>query len=291
MMCAHADSTAPDFGEEVLTMSCHGERLLGILARPLRPAATDLAVLVVVGGPQYRVGSHRQFTLLARRLAAAGLPVLRFDCRGMGDSEGAMRNFEGFEDDIAVALDALAAACPSAKRLAVWGLCDAASAALMFCAKDARVAGMVLANPWVRSEATLAQTHLKHYYPGRVLQRDFWLKVLSGRFDWRRAFGSLLGAVHARLQRISAGPQTLSFQQRMAAGWRAYRGRILLVIAGEDLTAKEFLESARQDPIWLGLLAQPKVERFDLPEANHTFSSAAWRAAVEHRTLSWLLAL
>ena len=48
----------------------------------------------MVGGPQYRVGSHRQFTLMARAFAAAGYPVLRFDYRGIGDSEGESRGFE-----------------------------------------------------------------------------------------------------------------------------------------------------------------------------------------------------
>ncbi len=48
-----------------------------------------LGVLIVVGGPQYRVGSHRQFVLLARALAARGFAAMRFDCTGMGDSDGA----------------------------------------------------------------------------------------------------------------------------------------------------------------------------------------------------------
>lgn len=54
-----------------------------------------LGLLMVVGGPQYRVGSHRQFVLLARDLAAAGIPVFPFDYRGMGDSTGQARDFEG----------------------------------------------------------------------------------------------------------------------------------------------------------------------------------------------------
>ena len=44
-------------------------------------------MVIVVGGPQYRAGSHRQFTLLARHIAAAGYPVLRFDARGCPELE------------------------------------------------------------------------------------------------------------------------------------------------------------------------------------------------------------
>ena len=53
--------------ESVLQFDCAGESLIGIVSQP---AAVPLAVgiVIVVGGPQYRAGSHRQFTLLARDL-------------------------------------------------------------------------------------------------------------------------------------------------------------------------------------------------------------------------------
>lgn len=102
-------------GEHALTFDCAGAALQGVLACPARPAATG--VLIVVGGPQYRAGSHRQFVLLARRLATAGYAVLRFDVRGMGDSEGEAGGFEALSDDIAAAADALQAACPSVRRI------------------------------------------------------------------------------------------------------------------------------------------------------------------------------
>lgn len=68
--------------EHALAFACNDSWLYGILSIPENTSSRG--VLVVVGGPQYRAGSHRQFTLLARDLAAYGVPVLRFDCRGMG---------------------------------------------------------------------------------------------------------------------------------------------------------------------------------------------------------------
>ena len=61
--------------ESAIAFACAGERLLGIVTRPQQAATTG--VVIVVGGPQYRVGSHRQFVLLARDLAEAGYAVLR----------------------------------------------------------------------------------------------------------------------------------------------------------------------------------------------------------------------
>ncbi len=82
-----------NFEERALSFSCHDSWLYGILSLPEK--VISRGVLIVVGGPQYRVGSHRQFMLLARYLAAHGVPVMRFDCRGKGDSEGdAVWNFE-----------------------------------------------------------------------------------------------------------------------------------------------------------------------------------------------------
>lgn len=110
--------------EEAVVFGFAGEQLVGVLARPERSngeAGSRLGVLVVVGGPQYRVGSHRQFLLLSRKVAAAGFPVFRFDYRGMGDSSGEQRDFEAVSGDIGAAVDAFLKACPSVKEVVLWG--------------------------------------------------------------------------------------------------------------------------------------------------------------------------
>ena len=89
--------------QHALQFECQSCTLLGILSLPATPLARG--VLIVTGGPQYRVGSHRQFALLACHLAGLGIPVLRFDYRGMGDSEGAPRTFEHIGDDVRAATD------------------------------------------------------------------------------------------------------------------------------------------------------------------------------------------
>ncbi len=274
--------------ETALCIDCEGEQCIGILTRP--KAHSDTAVLVIVGGPQYRAGSHRQFVHLARALARAGYPVLRFDYRGMGDAAGPARDFSQVSADVAAALDALQRELPEVRRVALWGLCDGASAALMYWhdTRDPRVTAMCLLNPWVRSEASLARTHVKHYYRQRLMQRDFWLKLLSGKVAFRAAAG-LVSNLRLSLQRSASGGQpVLPFQQRMAQGWRSFRGGILLLLSAEDFTAREFTEYAGAEAAWSGLLQLPHVQRHDLAGADHTFSSAALRAAVESLTLQWL---
>jgi exosortase A-associated hydrolase 1 len=171
--------------ERALVFDCHGDALLGVLHTPV--AAQGIGVVVVVGGPQYRVGSHRQFVHLARALCRAGYAVLRFDVRGMGDSQGSQRPFDRLRDDIAAAIDTLLAHASSVRRVVLWGLCDGASAAWLYlqASGDPRVVGICAANPWVRSSEGLARTHVKHYYAQRVLSRSFWSKLIRGGIGWQ----------------------------------------------------------------------------------------------------------
>ena len=68
----------------------------------VRPAVGKpgrLGVIILIGGPQYRAGAHRQFVHLARSLADEGIACLRFDFRGMGDSSGEARTFRFVGND------------------------------------------------------------------------------------------------------------------------------------------------------------------------------------------------
>lgn len=126
-------------------------------------------MVVVVGGPQYRVGSHRLFVHLARRLALCGHAVLRFDARGMGDSSGDLRISEHVAPDMGRPSMDL---CNITRRSIGWcsgGSVSGASAALMYVGtqRDDRVAGLCLLNPWVRHAATLARTPVLHHYYSR----------------------------------------------------------------------------------------------------------------------------
>ncbi len=275
------------------SFDCDGHALVGIVSVPAAPRSTG--VVIVVGGPQYRAGSHRQFVLLARAIVACGFAVLRFDYRGMGDSDGAQRNFEQIDGDIAAAMAALRRDVPTVERIVLWGLCDGASAALMYwqATRDPVVAGLCLANPWLRSAAGQARTQVKHYYTQRLRERAFWTKLLSGKVAW----SALTGLASSLRKLVSNPPETkstlscgtsMAYGIRMAEGWRQFPGPVLLLLSGRDFTAKEFTDTADRDPAWRGALAMPKVQRQEFPEADHTFSDLRQCRDVEARTCAWL---
>lgn len=276
--------------EKAVRFDCGGDALLGIVSEPRQAAA--IGVLIVVGGPQYRAGSHRQFVLLARHLASAGHATMRFDVRGMGDSGGAGQTFESLSADIGAAVTALLESCPRVERVVIWGLCDGASAALVYLHEvaDARVAGLCLVNPWVRSEASLARTHMRHYYLQRLLEAGFWSKLLSGKV----AFGAIReAAASLRLAWLGRrGPASTrvarTYQERMSAAWHAFTGPMLLVLSTKDYVAREFADQVDAGGCWATAWAHARLQRVDIEGADHTFSALPHRRAVEDATVRWL---
>ena len=275
-----------NFTEKASVFDCAGEQLMGILALPDVPLETG--VVIIVGGPQYRAGSHRQFVLLSRALAAAGYPVLRFDYRGMGDSTGDLHNFENINPDIACAINVLQGATPGLRNVVLWGLCDGASAALLYChaVQDSRIRGLCLLNPWVRSAASLAKTHVKHYYTQRLRQKDFWIKLMSGQVAWH-ALGGLAHNVRVALSPLPK--QALStFQDRMAIAIKAFDGPITLLLSGDDYTAKEFTALALSSQSWAGALEKSMLVQHVEAGADHTMSEMRFNPVIEKRTLELL---
>lgn len=285
---------APGYVELPLMIDCAGQTLMGIISQPhhlaAETAASNTGVVILVGGPQYRVGSHRQFVLLARHLAGCGYAVLRFDRSGMGDAGGVPLPFDQAGADIAAAVAGLRRAAPQVQQVVLWGLCDGASAALLYWqqTRDPAIAGLALVNPWVRSAATHARTRVKHYYLKRLGQKEFWRKLFSGNVDGLTAARELAGNMAGSVKPDQEGDRAASWRDAMAQALDQYPGDLLLIFSGRDYTAREFVE-------WMSSVARlrrfgtrTRLTRCELPEADHTFSAALWRAQVERATLAWL---
>ena len=306
------------YSEQAVTFSCARDTLIGILSAPQgATVATDSAtgnslsnfatssivsdgnstaqsakcttgVVIIIGGPQYRAGSHRQFVLLARAVAMAGYPVLRFDYRGMGDSTGEQRDFLQVTTDIAAAIDTLQRKVSSVRHVVLWGLCDAASAALLYCGdtQDPRVRGLCLLNPWVRSEVGLARAHVKHYYADRLKQRDFWVKLLSGKVARSALTGlmrNLATAFSTRTKVVSSG--SMPFQERMAVALHRFDGPALLFLSENDYTAKEFGDCLETSPTWANAITNPRLVRHKELGADHTLSQRKSSLVAEKCTI------
>ena len=202
------------------------------------------------------------------------------------------RSFQQVDLDVGTAVDVIVART-GVERVVLWGLCDAASAALMYAHTDARVAGLVLLNPWVHAVATEAKVRLKTYYLGRLRKREFWRKLVTLDLDWRDSTRSLWQYVRGALARSDPGGglASLHFIERMRRGWSAFPGSTLVILSGDDLTAGEFQHLCVSDPAWRAQSQARNVRVVTVAGANHTFARAEWRAAVEQMTCAWVTGL
>ncbi len=114
--------------------------LFGLLTLPAQRRA-PVAVILLNAGFIHRVGPYRMGVRLARALADAGYPVLRFDLPGIGDSIELADKSE--VDVIRGVLDAVAKQT-GYQRFVIGGLCAAADAGWKVAAADPRVEGLIL---------------------------------------------------------------------------------------------------------------------------------------------------
>lgn len=161
---------------EVIGFDCGGDRLVGTLDH----AEGRTGLLIVSGGNEIRIGAHRGMANLAQRVAAAGYPVLRYDRRGIGDSEGDNRGFLNSADDIAAAAHTFCQALP-VERIVGFGNCDAATALALF-HQRAGIDALLLANPWViEGESDLPPpAAIRARYAERLRDPRQWLRLASG---------------------------------------------------------------------------------------------------------------
>lgn len=276
------------YREEAKIFRCGDNRLVGIAATPETMA--EVGVLILVGGPQYRVGSHRQFTLLARSLAEAGIASLRFDFTGMGDSEGDRRDFDKTESDIAAAIDVLGGM--GVARIVVWGLCDGASSAMMFAHRHPSVAGMILLNPWVHNGEYSPQVKLAHYYGPSLARKDQWHRLLSGKIRLAPALKELasdtIALVGRRTYPGTGESADYSFIDEMLEGLRRFEHDTLIVLSEEDLTAREFSTLVSRDRHWKAVISKPSVAIKTVEAADHTFSQKPSKEQVSKLTIDWI---
>jgi exosortase A-associated hydrolase 1 len=288
--------------ERPLTFQSDGHELLGILHLP--EEAGKVGLIMLAAGAQYRLGPHRQQVLVARALAEHGIPTLRYDASGMADSCGPYRDFE-MGPDIDAAVATLLTNVPGLEHVVLWGICGSASAILIHERRGPAVSGVILVNPWVRSEQSQNRAYLKHYYLNRLIEADLWRKVYSGRFDFRSALSSFASTVKSAFRSRRETPVDASraagaakehdtraaartLEERMANGLELFEGRVLLIMSEQDLTARKFDEFTRSSKRWRRLMRSSAIERRDLRGSDHTFSQPQWREQVIDWMTDWV---
>lgn len=254
-------------------------------AATLDEAGGKNGLLIVSGGNEVRCGAHRGMARLAARVAEAGHPVLRFDRRGIGDSEGENQGFEQSGSDIAAAIALFRSECPQLARITAFGNCDAASALILHHRRGGPDA-LLLANPWTidaaaesvdaESPALPAAAVIRARYAAKLKDPREWLRLLRGGVDLPKLWRGV------RAAGVSNAPSQLAWRLRHAL--ERIDVPVTVLIAERDATAMAFMVH------WTTIIDTDR-DNFRLESINsasHSFADEAARTWLETHILAAL---
>jgi exosortase A-associated hydrolase 1 len=241
----------------LLTVACQGSTL----GASIDGGQGATGILMVTGGTQTRIGSHRLFERLAAALGSAGYPCFRFDRRGVGDSEGSDPGWRGSGPDISAAAAAFRRERRGLERIIGFGLCDGATALGLYGA-DAGLQGAILANPWfVESDADAPPAAVRRHYKQRLFSADGWKKVASGAISYRKLLRGI---------RRIASPGESSLGDEIAEALERDQLPVALILCGGDNTAIGAAE------IWgskrFGRIRAATAAPYRIESDSHTFA-------------------
>jgi hypothetical protein len=267
-----------------------GKSLSGILTEPAVATALRPAVLLLNAGLLHHVGPNRLYVTLARRLAAAGLPVLRFDYSGLGESEPRRDETPLVQSMITegiAAMDFLTAS-GVADRFVPMGLCAGAENAQRLARDDARVVGAALIDGYA-------------YRTRRYHLRELMRHVTSAR-SWGRLFAKPAALVRRRRDpedgapAVERNPGGVDFVREFPSRetcleeLRAILARevdLYFVFTGGGMA--EFYNHPRQFfETFPELRGHPRIRLEFMSRADHTFTLRAQQDALLASIEAWV---
>ncbi|MEO0820264.1 MAG: alpha/beta fold hydrolase [Pseudomonadota bacterium] len=264
-------------------------RLVGIVTRA-GPATGLPAVVILNTGIIHRVGHHRMYVTLARRLARQGYAVLRFDFSGIGDSPPRTDDLAPLEANLASLGQVIdwVEETLGARRMVLIGLCSGADQAAIYAGQDPRVRGTMLIDPSI--------PRTTRYYLisawRRVRQAKPWRNLVTGRTRFWRRLGALFGGTPPPLRQYEAARPDLETPEAVAFLEGAYQrtvdngAELLAVFTGGH---HQWHNYRRQI-----LEALPKVrfgrqlELHYYADCDHTFTYEAQRARLFALLEAWM---
>jgi pimeloyl-ACP methyl ester carboxylesterase len=300
----HPEAPFPYRTEEVrYPNGAAGIELAGTLTLPEGDAPAPAVVLISGSGPQNRdeeVAGHRIFHVLADHLTRAGVAVLRFDDRGVGESTGtfATATSEDFASDVEAGVAFLRRRADiDPDRVGLIGHSEGGLVAPMVARSDDALAFLVLlAGPGVNGEEVLVSQTARMQRGQGVPEAQIAAneRAIRGVAEvlrtqpaeaWKEAMMEvLLDAVPAGVSetqaRAAVEPQVTQF----ASPWMAFfvahdpipdlESLTIPVLALNGGLDVQVLPEINLPPIRDALSGNPGAEVIELPGLNHLFQPA-----------------
>jgi pimeloyl-ACP methyl ester carboxylesterase len=254
-------------------------------------------VLLLHGWTGTRSGPHQMLTRAARRFAAEGHSVFRFDFAGRGDSEGdaELATLATMTEDARAALRWIEGEQGST-HLTIVGLCSGCEIALATTALAPKnVKQLVLWSAPVfaaqQSDARRARKRRSHLrdYARKLLRPTTWAKAISGKVDVRgvqRVLAEGGGQEGKNIESGDAGQLPRGWRSGVLEKFRRTRLPMFMIYGTADPTTHEALDWHRELMATRKFPVSPEVHL--VSGANHSYYGLEWEAEVIDVTARWL---
>ncbi len=266
--------------ETPITIAQPFGELFGILAEPTESPPPGPCLVMLNSGAIRRVGPNRMWVEFCRHWAAKGIPTLRLDLEGIGDSDGDAARITRLYPSVMytdarigqaiAAVDALEQR-GLGNRFILSGLCSGGYWSFHAADRDERVSAALMINPRMLFYDRLIETERDNRM--RVLRTSEWPRVLRGQVPLTRAV-SLAARAVATIPR-----QTLE-GKRVRSSRRAAIDRALDHLRDTDKNVQFFFsgdeplrEELEIEKRLSHLERWPNVRVHYLPGSNHTLRS------------------
>lgn len=259
--------------EEAILFGRH-QNLIGVWTDAIDDGRreTNTAVIMLTAGMIHHSGPFRLHVELAERLQSGGVPSLRFDLSGIGESlaVGASgRSLDRAADEISQAIDFLASRY-GIEHVILFGLCSGADDAIHAATCDNRVHGVIAMDGCGYRTPTFYLNRIQHHYLPRVFKLSKWrrrvARLMSG---WTSRSSGQEDSVPRSLafgadirefpSQAIAQSQLMSLAQRNTQLHFIYTGGV----------SDYYNHAAQFDAMFPELVRTPQISHCYFPEMDH----------------------
>lgn len=291
----HTTSAALSIRRQAVWFEVEGCRLHGMIDVPMRGRSESLAlrtgILMLNSDDGCKLGPQGLWVRLAQRCVREGYPVLRFDYRGCGDSEGPEASPPGgigLTD--AIAAERVLREQTGVTRVIFVGICYGAEIALLASRCIPSASGVVAcsAGRYVTShgygEAVGQAALYARGYMSKLLCGETWRKLSRGEVRVRLIIEGLVSSLNwARRRRDRHGAQ----EAERLAGSEPRRIPQMFIYGEADPLTRKCMPGYREEAERWRLERRFKI----IANADHNFSSLPWSNELMTTTVNFVNAV
>lgn len=275
--------------EEAVTLDSQGRTLHGNLIVSDRQATTG--VLFIHGHGGVRSGPHNLLTHMARELGAVGIPSIRFDLTGRGESDG-------HPPDTSLghmAEDALSAAAHLKNRanlstLTIVGICSGGNVGIGILDRLPECSDLYLISVYpfgdadsFKRDAKRSAAMLKEYWR-KLWLPSTWAKLVRGDVQFKVISGILLKPFRRRAKKSEAKAKEPSVTSHPLDNLTLRKTRLRMVYGSADpefSMSMEYYQRFSKDK-------NVPLDIVTVDGANHNFYSMEWKKRLSEELITFV---